>query len=161
MTIFDWVVLAVLACSMMIGAGRGFVFEVLSVLGWIVAFVAAQWLAPQVAQQLPMGGATESVRYVVAFAFVFVLAAFACGLLSSMVKRLVQAAGLSPVDRVLGTAFGLVRGAILILALGVVISSTPLHQQAWWQESAAAGGVTSALHALRQALPAEYARFLP
>ena len=161
MTIFDWGVLAVFACSMMIGASRGFVFELLSVLGWIAAFVLAQWLAPDVAPQLPMGEVTESVRFVAAFALIFVLAAFACGLLASMFRRLVQAAGLSPVDRVLGTAFGLLRGAILILVVGVIICSTPLQRQAWWLESMSAGVVTSGLHALRQALPAEYARYLP
>jgi membrane protein required for colicin V production len=36
---FDWVVLAVLLLSMVLGAWRGLVVEVLSVLGWIAAFV--------------------------------------------------------------------------------------------------------------------------
>ncbi|MDB5779227.1 MAG: colicin synthesis protein [Polaromonas sp.] len=161
MPIFDWLLLAVLAFSMLLGAWRGLVFEVLSVLGWIAAFVVAQWFAPDVGPHLPIGNATASVRYVAAFALVFVLTAFACGLVAAVIKRLVQAVGLRPVDRVLGMVFGVLRGVILILAAGVIISSTPLQRQAWWQESAGASIVTSALHAIRQALPAEYARFLP
>lgn len=161
MPIFDWMLLAVLAGSMLLGAWRGLVFEILSVLGWIAAFVLAQWFAPDLAPQLPIGNAAESVRYVAAFALIFVLTAFVCGLLASLFKRLVQAVGLRPVDRVLGMAFGALRGVILILAAGVIISSTPMQRQAWWQESAGAAMVTAALHELRQALPAEYARFLP
>lgn len=161
MPIFDWALLAVLAFSMVLGAWRGLVFEVLSVLGWVVAFVLAQWFAPDVTVHLPIGNASESVRYVAAFALLFVLTAFACGLVAALVKRLVQAVGLRPVDRVLGMGFGLLRGAILILAAGVIISSTPLQRQAWWQESTGAGIVVSALHALRQVLPAEYAKYLP
>ncbi|KQP18072.1 CvpA family protein [Pseudorhodoferax sp. Leaf267] len=161
MPTFDWVLLAVLVCSMVLGAWRGLVFEVLSVLGWVVAFVLAQRFAPDVGPHLPIGDASATIRYVAAFALIFVLVAFACGLVTALVKRLVQAVGLRPVDRVLGMVFGLLRGAILILAAGVIISSTPLQRQAWWQESAGADVVVSALHALRQALPVEYARFLP
>lgn len=161
MPIFDWVLLAVLAFSMVLGAWRGLVFEVLSVLGWVVAFVLAQWFAPDLAPHLPLGNAAESVRHVAAFALLFVVVAFACGLLAALVKRLVQAVGLRPVDRVLGMVFGLLRGAILILVAGIIISSTPLQQQAWWQESTGAGVVASGLHALRQALPAEYVKYLP
>ena len=41
----DWTLLAVLAVSMVIGLMRGFVFEVMSLAGWLVAWFAAQWLA--------------------------------------------------------------------------------------------------------------------
>ena len=161
MPTFDWVLLAVLACSMLLGAWRGLVYEVLSVLGWIAAFMCAQWFAAEVAPSLPMGDATSSVRYVAAFALIFVLVAFACGLVTSLLKRVVQAVGLRPVDRVLGMVFGLLRAAILILAAGVVISSTPLQRSSWWQESAGAALVTSTLHGLKQMLPPEVAKFLP
>ena len=46
MATLDWVFLGVLAISLLLGALRGLVYEVLSVLGWIAAFLLAQWLAP-------------------------------------------------------------------------------------------------------------------
>ncbi|HVR50918.1 MAG TPA: CvpA family protein [Pseudorhodoferax sp.] len=161
MPVLDWILLAVLACSLLLGAWRGLVYEVLSVLAWIAAFVLAQWLAPDVARALPMGSASGTVRYVAAFALVFVLGAFACGLLAALVRRLVQAVGLRPVDRVLGTVFGLLRGAILILAAGVIIYNTPLVREPWWRESHGAAITVSVLHALRQALPSGFAEYLP
>ena len=51
----DWVIAAVLALSLVLGAVRGLVHEVISVAGWVVAFVVAQWLAPRAAEWLPMG----------------------------------------------------------------------------------------------------------
>jgi len=161
MPVLDWVLLAVLVCSLLLGAWRGLVYEVLSVLGWIAAFVVAQWLAPDIAPSLPLGNASELVRYAAAFVLVFVLAAFASGLVAALLKRFVQAVGLRPVDRVLGMVFGLLRGVVLILAAGVVISSTPLQQADWWRASHGAGVVTSTLHAFKRALPPEYARYLP
>ena len=63
MPTLDWIFLAVLLLSMVIGAWRGLVFEVLSLLTWAAAFVLAQWFAPAAAQWLPMSGATEGIRY--------------------------------------------------------------------------------------------------
>ena len=54
MSTTDWILLALLAASMVLGAWRGLVYEVLSVLGWIAAFLLAQWFAPDVADKLPM-----------------------------------------------------------------------------------------------------------
>ena len=161
MPILDWILLAVLVCSLLLGAWRGLVYEVLSVLGWIAAFVLAHWLAPDIAPSLPLGNASDVVRYAAAFVLVFVLAAFASGLVAALLKRAIQAVGLRPVDRVLGMVFGLLRGLVLILAAGVVICSTPLQRADWWRASTGAGMVTAALHTLKQALPAEYARYLP
>ena len=45
MAALDWIFMALLLASMLIGAWRGLVFEVLSVLGWLAAFVVAQWFA--------------------------------------------------------------------------------------------------------------------
>ena len=52
----------------------------------------------------------------------FVLAVFAGGLLAWASRKLIEAAGLRPVDRTLGAAFGVVRGVVLLLALAVVVN---------------------------------------
>ena len=47
MPVLDWVLLAVLLVSLLLGLWRGLVYEVLSVVSWIAAFVLAQWLPAQ------------------------------------------------------------------------------------------------------------------
>jgi len=156
----DWILLAVLLFSMLLGAWRGLVYELLSVLGWVVSFFVAQWAAPRVAALLPMQSVSEPVRYAAAFVLVFIAAVFAAGLLAFLFKKLVQAIGLRPVDRTLGAAFGLVRGLILLLAATVVIDMTALKSSDWWLESEGAAVLTVTLRGLKPMLPEQFAKVL-
>lgn len=157
----DWVFVVVLLASFLLGVLRGLVYEVLSVLSWLAAFVLAQWLAPQAGAWLPMGAAAEPVRYAAGFGAVFVLALFAGGLVAWGMRKLVEAAGLRPVDRALGAAFGLVRGVVLLLAAAVVVNMTPLRSAAWWTESMGAAVSTTALRGLKPVLPERFGQYLP
>ena len=161
MAALDWVFLAVLALSLLLGAWRGLVYEVMSVLGWIAAFVLAQWFAPDAAALLPMGGAGQALRYAAGFVLVFIATAFAAGLLAWGVKKLVEAVGLRPIDRTLGAAFGLVRGAVLLLAVSVVVNMTSLKGGQWWTESKGAGVSMAALKGLKPVLPERFGQYLP
>ena len=161
MTPLDWILLAVLLGSTLLGALRGLVFEVLSVLGWLAAFVLAQWFAPEVAAWLPMGQASGTMRFAAGFVLVFVVAAFAGGLVASLIRRLVQAVGLRPVDRILGMVFGALRGVILLLAGAAVAHFTSMDQSDWWQSSRGAAIASDALQTVRPMLPEEFAKFLP
>lgn len=158
MAALDWFLLAVLLLSMVLGAWRGLVYELLSVLGWVASFFVAQWAAPQVAALLPLQSASEPVRYAAAFVLVFVAAVFAAGLLAFLLKKLVHAIGLRPVDRTLGVVFGLVRGLILLLAATVVIDMTALRASAWWRESQGAFVLTATLNGLKPMLPEQFAK---
>lgn len=160
MVAVDWILLAALLLSTVLGAWRGLVYEVLSVLAWIAAFIAAQWFAPTVAQMLPMGNASEPVRYAAGFVVVFIGTVFAGGLVAWAVKKLVEAVGLRPIDRMLGMLFGLARGVILLLAVAIVMNMTPLRTQPWWQESKGAGILTTALSGLKPLLPEAFAKYV-
>lgn len=161
MPVLDWIFVGVLLTSLLLGAWRGLIFEVLSVLTWIAAFMVAQWLAPDVAQRLPLAGGGEAVRYAAGFALVFVLSVFAGGLLAALAKKLFAAAGLQPADRALGAAFGVARGLVLLLAASVVIAMTPLKASSWWRESVGAGVSMAALNGLKPVLPEAFGKYVP
>ena len=63
----DMTMLVVLAVSMVVGLVRGFVFECLSLAGWLVAWFAAQWAAPQLAPHVPVGVPGSGLNLGVAF----------------------------------------------------------------------------------------------
>ncbi|HVZ42512.1 MAG TPA: CvpA family protein [Ramlibacter sp.] len=161
MAALDWVIVGVLAVSVLLGLLRGLVYEVISVLSWIAAFVLAQWLAPDVSQMLPMGSSGASIRYAAAFVLVFVLALFAGGLVAWLVKKMVEAVGLKPIDRALGAIFGLARGVVLVLVFAVVVSLTPLKDGEWWNESKSAEVAQAALRGLQPVLPEQFGRYIP
>jgi membrane protein required for colicin V production len=159
--VLDWILAAVLLLSFLLGAWRGLVYEVLSVISWIAAFVLAQLFAPQVAQMFTLGGSGEAVRYAVAFMGVFIVVVFAGGLLAWITKKMIDAVGLRPIDRALGAMFGLLRGALLVLAVGIVINMTPLKRVEWWTESQGAALATAALKAMKPVLPDQFGKYLP
>ena len=158
---FDWIAIALLVVSMLLGLLRGLVFEVISLVGWVVAFVAAQWLADDVGRWLPMGDPTGSWRYAAGFVLVFVGIAFAIGLVAALTRKLVAAIGLRPVDRILGGVFGVARGAVVLLAVAVVVHLLALSESAWWHGTRSAYVLDAALQGLKPALPVKLASYLP
>ena len=161
MATLDWIAVALLLVSMLLGLVRGLVFEVISLAGWVVAFVAAQWLAEDLGRWLPFGDPAASWRYAAGFVLVFVGVAFSVGLLAALTRKLVAAIGLRPVDRILGGVFGVARGAVAMLAVAVVVHLLALSDSAWWHGSRSAIVLDAALQGLKPALPEKLASYLP
>ncbi|WP_066158008.1 CvpA family protein [Hydrogenophaga pseudoflava] len=160
MNAVDGLLLFVLLLSAVVGMWRGLVYEVLSLMVWVAAFLLAQAYAGDVARLLPLDGLSAALRIAVAFVLVFVASAFAGGFVAWLVKKMVTAVGLRPIDRVLGGVFGLLRGAVVLLAVAVVVGMTPLQSQQAWQTSAVAQVLGDSLQALRPLLPEPVARYL-
>ena len=157
----DIALLTVLALSSVLGLWRGLVYEVLSLAGWIVAFLMAQAYATEAAALLPMGDAAPALRLAAGFALVFIAVAFAGGFVAWVIKKLVASVGLRPVDRLLGGVFGVARGALILLAITVVVSMTSWHSDPGWQASPVAGGLSQGLSALKPMLPQAVSNQLP
>ena len=157
----DWIFLATMALSAVVGVVRGLVTEVLSLLSWLVAFAVAHRLAPQAAPLVPMGGASESLRYAAGFVAVFVGALMAGALVIFLINKVLTLSGLRPIDRVLGGAFGAARGTVLLLVVTVVVGLTPMRQTSWWIEAHGPRLAEAALAGLRPLLPDGFAKFFP
>ncbi|MES2839253.1 MAG: CvpA family protein [Pseudomonadota bacterium] len=160
MGLTDGLLLTVMLLSVLLGAWRGLVYEVLSVASWVAAFVLAQAYADEVALMLPLDSLSPPLQLAAGFLVVFIAVAFAGGLLAWMVKKLVASVGLRPVDRILGSAFGLARGVVMLLAFAVVVSMSPMRDAQWWQASAGADVLVATLHAIKPLLPEPVARYI-
>lgn len=158
--VVDWVLLGCLLFSTVVGAWRGLLFEVLSVFIWLFAFLAGQWWAPAVVQGMAKGQGSSPLYYGVAFALVFIAAAFAGGLVAQLIKKASDGIGLRPVDRALGSVFGLLRGVIVLLAITVVVQLTPLSQAQGWRDSVGAAWLSTLLVNLKPMLPQAFASYL-
>ena len=160
MVLTDWVLLLGLLLSVLLGLWRGLVYEVLSVLGWIAAFVLAQAFADEVGAWLPIDGLSPPLRVAVGFVLVFVIVAFAAGMGAWLVQKLVASVGLRPVDRVLGGAFGLLRGVVILLAVALVMNMTQMQNAAWWADSKVAQVSSATLVEVKPLLPEPVARYI-
>ena len=156
----DWALLAVLAASVVVGLVRGFVFECLSLAGWVAAWFAAQWAAPHWAPYVPVGSVGSGLNLSAAFVLAFVLALLVWTLLARLVRMIVHATPLSIPDRALGALFGMLRGAVLLLAVATVVSLTPASQSQGWRASQGARWLSVALASLKPLLPEAAARLV-
>ena len=157
----DWTLLAVLALSAVVGLWRGLVFELMSLVGWVVAYVAAQLYSLQVAPHLPIGLPGSALNLGAGFAVTFVAVLIGWTLLARLVRLLLHATPLTLIDRTLGAAFGLVRGGVLLLALATLVAFTPAARSQPWQDSQGAAWLRVALQGIKPVLPADVARHLP
>ena len=150
----------VLLVSVIVGAVRGFVFEALSLAAWVLAYVAAPFLAPVVAGWLPPqavpGGWQELAAIVLAFVIVLVL----CSIAARLVRALLHATPLKAVDRLLGSGFGLLRGLLLTMLAAVLIGFTPFRKHPAWIESHARPVLAGAFQVLAPLLPQDLHRLL-
>lgn len=158
MTIFDYLLLFVLAASVVISMLRGLVKEILSLLGWIVAFVVANAYGAALAPLLPSMIPGEAVRLMVAFVALFIGVRILMGLLTLAVDALVKASGLSLADRGLGGLFGLARGLLIVLAAVIVCGMTDLPQQAFWKDALLSPMAEAGARTIKPFLPEALAR---
>lgn len=135
MTLFDYLVLFVLICSIVISTLRGLVKEILSLLGWIVALVVANAYSAELAQWLPAAIPGNAARLIVAFIALFIGVRLLMALLTMAVDAVVKSSGLTLADRGLGGLFGLARGVVLVLAAVLVCGMTAIPQQPFWKEA--------------------------
>jgi len=156
----DWVLLAVLVVSIVVGLWRGFVFECLSLAGWVVAWFAAQWAAPWVAGYVPLFSAESPLRLSLAFVLAIVAALVIWALLARLIRLAIRATPLSVPDRLLGAVFGALRGGVLLLAVATVVALTPASQSPGWRASQGARWLGTALVQLKPLLPESVARLV-
>jgi membrane protein required for colicin V production len=157
-TIFDYLVLFVLASSVVISTMRGLVKEILSLLSWVVAFVIANAYGAKLAPMLPSLFPGESVRLIVAFIVLFLGVRILMGLLSLAISALVAATGLSLADRGLGGLFGLARGIVIVLAGVILCGMTSIPQQDFWKNALLSPMAETGARTVKPFLPAAFAQ---
>ena len=122
------------AASALIGLLRGLLRELLSLVIWVAAVLGTISLGPLVADRLALD--SQAISAIAGYAMVFAAVILLGALAQKLVARVVDATGLSGTDRVLGLAFGGVRGLAVCLIAFVVMR--PFAQDAaWWQAALA------------------------
>ena len=136
----NWVdicLLLVMLVSLMVGFWRGLTFEVLSLLGWIVAYLAAPHVAPWVGTWLPLGADGTQTHHVASMVVAFLLVLLAWALSARLVRALIRATPLSGFDRFLGAGFGVLRGTLICVLAVLLVGYTPMAKSSAWRESLA------------------------
>ena len=115
MTAFDIIVLLIVGVAAVGGFMRGFVEEVLSLVGWALAIFAIRYLHTDLTSFLYDYIGTPSGAAVLAFALLLLIPYAAMKLIARLAGRTARSSPLGPIDRVLGFGFGAVKGVIIVV----------------------------------------------
>jgi membrane protein required for colicin V production len=157
-TIFDYVVLFILISSVVISTMRGLVKEILSLVGWVAAFIVANAFGAKLAPMLPSVIPGEALRLIVAFIALFLGVRVLMGLLALAIGALIEASGLTLADRGLGGLFGLGRGIVIVLAGVILCGMTSIPQQAFWKDALLSPMAETGARTVKPFLPAAFAQ---
>lgn len=149
----DVAVAVVLLISALMAFARGFVREVLSVAAWVGAAFATLWLFPIAAPYLRVYISTQYVADGVTILGVFTLALIVLSMLTSAVSGKVQESSLSAIDRSLGFAFGVVRGAVLVSLAFLFAAWLWPEQPVWLRDAVSRPYLATGAQILRGFLP--------
>ncbi len=121
-TIFDGVVGGVIVISAILAYARGFVREIMSIVGWvgaaIVAFIFAPNALPLISEVPYIGdfiGDSRELGMLASFGIVFIIALVILSLFTPLFSSVIQRSPLGGIDAGLGFLFGVARGVLLVV----------------------------------------------
>ena len=161
MTGFDFVLLAILAISVVLGLLRGLLKEVLSLVAYASAFLAAIWWGPTVSEWLTQWISQPFVSMALAYLGVFIVVLLAIGVINMTLAALLSKTGLTPADHGLGAMFGLLRGVLFVLVLVILAGYTPLPEEPWWKNAMFSKQVVGVVQQIKLRLPPPINEWLP
>ena len=158
MTVFDYVVLAIVGLSVIVSVWRGAIREVFALAAWIAAFFTAQAYAGKLAVYLPESIPNASIRLLSAFVVVFLAVLVITAVVALAISKFVRAVGLGPVDRGIGAIFGVLRGILVVLILVLLCGLTNAPQHPVWRDAMLSAPLEAMAVSVRPMLPADLSR---
>lgn len=133
---FDWISVIVVALSLMMGIYRGFGREVLSLLGWVAAFVGANLLAKVLSGSMSGLIDNSTLRYLLSWGLVFIGVLAAFGVLGNLLANQLKQPGFNLGNRLLGGVFGILRGLVVMMVLTLLLKAVvPASERDWLGDS--------------------------
>lgn len=126
MTLLDWVFLAILVSSVVGSIIKGFVREAISLASVILGIILACWYFATVGRFFVSFVKTQDIADLIGFILVLLVCIVAGALLSRIVSKFVRAVSLEWFDRLLGAAFGLLRGWLIGSVLFLCLTAFPV-----------------------------------
>ena len=118
-TLLDGILLVIMLISAILAMIRGFSREVLSIVSWIAAAVAAasfyKLLSPTITSTIPSVASNPLVADAIAAAAIFLIVLIIVSYLTMLLADMIIDSRIGVLDRTLGFIFGAARGALLVI----------------------------------------------
>lgn len=119
MIFIDYVLIFIIVVSSVLGVFRGFIKELLAIIGWVLAFYFSSIFSDTVSQYVPFV-LDDSLKYFIAYLIIFILVLVIASILIKILNQFVKTVGLTLTNVLMGTLFGFIRGVLLAFILILV-----------------------------------------
>ncbi len=123
MTGLDWLIVAILALSVLLATAHGFLYELFVLAGSVLGYVLAAWNYKRLGAWFLSYAKNEWIAQGAAFLAIFVGMLFLAGAAGRIARWAAQGVGLRWFDRLLGAAFGMVRGGLIVMVLVMTMAA--------------------------------------
>ncbi len=120
---FDWLLLAIMACSTVLAFLRGILRVLFSFAGLVLGIALASWYYATLARSLDRWITGRAAADIAAFLLIAIAVMIVVSLIGRMVGRTARAIGLGLPDRLLGGLFGFARGCLLGVAVMMAVAA--------------------------------------
>ncbi|MDP8034067.1 CvpA family protein [Pasteurella atlantica] len=136
----DYIIIGIIVFSSLVSLWRGFIREVMSLIGWVTAFFVASYFYPYFSGYFTQVNSiylqqSELIRDGLAAILLFIGTLIIMSIINALLGKLVDQTGLSGTDRVLGMVFGALRGILIVAAILFFFDFTQASDSEWWKES--------------------------
>lgn len=109
--------------------------EVLSIAGWVAAFIVARNYTAELLPMMPTDIPTESLRVLAAFLVLFLATLLVTTLLAIALSAILRKIGLGWLNRFLGAFFGIARGLLIVCIVVLLAGFTDIPKDARWRNA--------------------------
>ncbi len=146
--------------SAIIGFARGFVREAISLATWLGAIILALMFYETVANMIPIEIDKDIIKNVLAGVIIFTVVLIIGSIINFFFSRIVEVIGLGAIDRILGGAFGILRGLLIVTLIVFLLKLgfTNLTETDYWKKSASIPKFEEAAAWIKEATPPDAER---
>lgn len=136
MTAVDYLIVALIVISALVGLARGLLREVIALITWLVALLVAWHLSDSLEPYL--GGllaAGPRVRLWAARAILLFAVLLLGAGIGAIAAQFIRLSLFSSMDRFMGFVFGVLRGVLILGVLVMFCQTLKLDGERWWRKS--------------------------
>jgi membrane protein required for colicin V production len=145
----DYIILAIILVSAVMGLVRGLLREAIAVITWFLAIVLAWSFGPSLEPHLGGVLVGSPLRIWAARAIIFVGILLLGGAVAVIVSHYVRVSMFAGMDKFLGLVFGLIRGIVIVGAFTIAVQALRMDEDASWKRSKLMPYATGVADALR------------
>ena len=134
MTPIDYCIIAVVFLSIFFGCFRGFIRELLSLIGWVLAFYAANFFTDSFYQLIPFN-LDDSIKYIAGYFIIFISVLIIASMIIKLINKFIKSVGLGFSNFILGGFFGFTRGVLVVFVMIFLLEKTSFALNPAWENS--------------------------